>query len=538
MRPVNRPSARGFARIEEVIATLVRHGLDAPALDRSGTWRSRASFVWRRLTGRQRAHTPWPLAVRNALIELGPAFIKLGQILSVRSDLIPVELADALRTLQEDVPAVPFEDVRRQIELALGVPLEAAFLSFDPVPLAAGSIAQVHQAVMASGRRVAVKVKRPGIDAMVQRDLEVVTWLAARLERFLPAARRYHALEVAEELARYTHRELDFRQEADVARRLREHFAAWPLVRIPEIVLARTSMLVMEYIQTFPVTDLVALARLGIDREQVVKVAVNAVLSQIYDLGVFHGDPHPGNMRVSTTGELVFLDFGISGELSERIKHCMLSSAIHAAHGEIEASLVYLLELARPEHGADPAAFRHRVAERFERWRGASAQEYGFGQLVYDQITLGAQHGLRFPPDAVLFTKALVTLEGVALEVAPELYLSREAIPFFDELARRKYSWVALTERIAWAVPRWVELLEHAPVAGLRRVDRWLRTEGELREAKRSSNAAPALFGGLALVAGAVLLVGATPTAWHGMSALGGLMMLSGLLVGGRSIND
>lgn len=531
----NKLTARGVSRIEEVIATFVRHGLDLQALEHVG-WRFRVQWIARRLSGKEPALTPWPIAIRDALIELGPAFVKIGQILSVRSDLIPIELAEALRTLQEDVPTIPFEEVRRAVEHELGVPLEAAFLSFNEQPLAAGSIAQVHAAVQANGRHVAVKVKRPGIDAQIASDMEVVRWLADRLERFSPSARRFHPGDAAKEIARYTTRELDFRIEADVATRVREFFEDWEDVCVPQVILARSGLLIMEYLDTFPITDLVALTQHKIDRERITRVAINAVLAQIYDLGIFHGDPHPGNLRVTSTGCLAFLDFGIAGELSERLKHCMLSSAIHAARGEIEESLVYMLELAAPQENADPVTFRRELTSRFNAWRNSSAQEYGFGQLVYDQITLGAQYGFVFPPDAVLFTKSLMTLDGVALEVAPDVFMSREAVPYFEKLARRKYSLDQLASRLAWALPRWVDLMEHAPSAGLRRLDRWLADEGQPPARNHRHGMAPAMFGGFVMMTGAVLMVGNVPPAWHGTSVWGLAFTLTGLVLGGQAL--
>jgi ubiquinone biosynthesis protein len=530
-------TARGLRRVEQVIKTFAKHGLDAPELARCGDWRCRAAIVWHRLHDWRGPRTPWPLAVRNAMIELGPGFIKLGQVMSVRSDKIPQEYAEALKGLQEDVPPVPFAEIRLMIESELGAPLELTFEEFDRTPLAAGSVAQVYLATLRSGRQVAVKVRRPGIEDLLNSDMEVVTWIAKQIEHVSLAARRLHLADAALELARYSRRELDFRIEGQITMRVRKFFESWAEVRIPEVILARPGLLVMEYFAAFPITDLASLERYGIDRDGIVRTAARAVLAQIYDLGVFHGDPHPGNVHVTPDGKLVFLDFGIAGELSAHLRHCMLESALHAARGEIDRSLAYLLEIVTPEPNADLAGFSRDITKRLQAWSGASSKEYGFGQLVYDQVSLGAAHGFRFPPDSVLFTKALLTLEGVVLQLSPDLSLSNEAIPFFESLARREYSWSRLGERLARALPDWIHVLETEPTARLRMQERWRNTSptsGD--EFTTMGGLAPTLFGGFALVTGGMLLGSPTPVSGHLAAVLGSMLVVTGLLAGLRGL--
>ncbi|MFP5501041.1 MAG: ABC1 kinase family protein, partial [Candidatus Sericytochromatia bacterium] len=306
------PGDARWQRIAQIGDALSRHGLGALysklRLAHCTSWRCRLHCTLERWFGRVSPDMPWPIAVRDSLVELGPAFIKAGQILSVRSDLIPAPLAASLKTLQSDVPPVPFEAVRPAIEAAMGQPIDKAFRRFDPRPLAAASIAQVHEAELPDGTRVAVKVKRPGIDAVVERDLENLVWLARRMERHLARTRPYHPVAAATELATYTRRELDFNNEGRVASRLAAHFASWPEVVIPAIHHHSRDLLVMDFVAGVPVDDLATLDAWGVDRRKLVATAVDCTIEQILGVGLFHADPHPGNMHVTPDGRLVILD--------------------------------------------------------------------------------------------------------------------------------------------------------------------------------------------------------------------------------------
>nr|AHZ45632.1 ABC-1 domain protein [uncultured bacterium] len=537
MRLLDRPSRQNLARLEQVAGTFARHGLTTLVahmrLAGDLPLRRRVRLKWLTLAGREPRADDWAFAVRDALVELGPAFIKAGQVLSVRADLVPVELADALRTLQDDVPPVNFLDIKRTVEAQLGQPLEARFRWFSSAPLAAASIAQVHAAELLDGTPVAVKVKRPGIDARVARDLDVIVWLAARLERTWPATRKYRPLAAAEEVRRYTLRELDFRGEARVMTRLGQSFADWPDVRIPRVYQATAGVLVMDHVACFPIDDLAALAAHEIEVPRLVQTAVDALLAQIYDFGLLHGDPHPGNLQVDTAGRLVFLDFGIYAELPPRLKRNMALSAMHLAEGDLHLATSYMLKVATLKHGADPRGFREAVRELYQTWRGSPAQGYGFGRLVYDQIMLAARYGVEFPADAIVFAKALLTLEGVAFRLAPDLDLSRQAEPFLRSL-RWKYiaprRWLAV---LAETLPLWLDVAEELPLAS----DRLLERQLSRREAEPSPRPAwgEAVFPGLIALAGAVLLAGAVPPTWNGISLLGLAILLAGLFRGARA---
>ncbi|MFN3432664.1 MAG: AarF/ABC1/UbiB kinase family protein, partial [Candidatus Sericytochromatia bacterium] len=235
----------------------------------------------------------------------------------------------------------------------------------------------VHVATLADGTQVAVKVKRPGIDAVFERDLDILLWLAAGLERHLPSMRPYRPLAAVRELGVYTRREQDFRAAGTVATRLGAHFAEWPDVVIPRIHHQSRALLVMDYVPGFPIDDAVALDLHGIDRRALLRTAVSCILEQILMLGLFHADPHPGNLHVTPDGRLVLLDFGIFGELDEETRRDAGLSLLMLAEGQFELAGRYLLRLAMLEPHADPRAYRRAPAPHYPARRGATGSEDG-----------------------------------------------------------------------------------------------------------------------------------------------------------------
>jgi len=457
-------------RVGEVVTALMMAGLDTPLarmrVTHCATWRCRAHCTWRRWTGKASTGRSWPVALRDTMIRLGPAFVKIGQILSVRTDLVPAAMAETLHSLQSDVPPVPYEWLRPVLEEELGEPVGGWLARLDERPLAAGSVAQVHVGWLADGRKVAVKVKRPGIDPIMRLDLAVLRWLAAQAERHWPASRPYRPVAAAEELERYTLRELDFRQEADVARRLGARHAAMPesRIRIPTIHRSTDSLIVMEFIEGFPADRRDAYAEHGLDPHEVLQVGIDAVITQIFDFGLFHADPHPGNLHISPDGQLVMLDFGIFGEVDARLARSCALVMWALTRGDTALASLHLVRLADIQPGADVPGFRRAVEARYRAWRKARVRDYGLGRLVFDELTLGARYGLEFPSDAILVGKALVTVEGVILWVDPDTDLAVELEPHLGRVARKLFDPKVLTDELVRSLPTWWDVIEHLPL--------------------------------------------------------------------------
>lgn len=524
---------RHMARLRQVIGTLMRHGFEQPlarmGIASEGSWAVRARLVWQRGFQAAGETREWTTALRDALIELGPAYVKIGQILSVRSDLIPAELAEALKALRSHVPPTPFTGVRALVEAELGGALSTVFSEFEEEPMAAGSIAQVYRARLNDGTPVAVKVKRPGIDAQVIEDLEVLVWLAELSERYLPEARRYRPVASAREVQLYTERELDFRIEGGVVQRLQACYADWPDVVLPRIHRLSRNMVVMDFVTCFAIDDVAALDRYGIDREKLLKTATEAILAQVFKFGLFHGDPHPGNLQVSPEGRLVFLDFGIYGELPDKLRFNSMQSMTYLVQGDIDLAIRYILKTVPNSDEADLVGFQRALSERYRAWLGANTAQYGFAQLFYEEIALGARHGLTFPTEAILMAKALLTLEGVVLALCPQFDLAREAGPFLNRLKWQAFSRKRLEHELARVLPLWLDHAEHLPLL----IENYLsRPEARPVAVSAPAQGASVYFPGVALVTGAGLMLGAVPPTWQGMSVVGLLTLLTGMALG------
>lgn len=531
MKRRRRPGRAHARRVLTILGVVWRHGLGHALVrahfadcDEAGCT---AGPWWARLMPRVPPEASWPEAVKDALIELGPAFVKVGQIASVRGDLVPASLGSALHALQSEVPPLPFAQVRPAVEVALGAPLEAAFLRFDPVPLAAASIAQVHVATLKDGTEVAVKVKRTGIDAVFERDLEILTLIADWLERHVKRTRPFRPVAAVEELVTYTRRELDFRLEGEVATRLGAHFAGWNDVVIPRIHHASRDLLLMDFVAGYPIDDGPALEACRIDRRALMRTAVNCTLEQILMLGLFHADPHPGNLHFTPDGQLVLLDFGIFGELDEGTRRDAGLSLLMLAEGQFELAGRYLLRLAMLEPTADTRAYRRALAQLYRAWRHATVGEYGFARLTYDIVQLGAKHGVIYPPEVILYVKAMTTLEGVSMRMVPAMNLAEEARPYLACMESRLQDRHRLFKAVERAWPVWLDMAERLPFSAAGWLDRqWEEPPGPgLRQREKR----PARWPIVVTFAGVALLVAQVGPSWQGLSALGVLVLAIGL---------
>lgn len=455
-------------RLRQIVNTLMLEGLSIPLarmrLSHCASLSCRLHCTWKRWTGNKSDVLPWPRAVKNALIRLGPAFVKIGQILSVRSDLIPPKLAQELHSLQSSVPPVPTEELFSNLTTELGHDPDTMFSKIFFTPLAAGSIAQVHRACYADGREVVLKIKRPQIDKMVKEDLDILIWMAHFLEKHVPESRAYHPVASALELQNYTLRELDFRQEARVARQVRHMFSDWQDVLIPEVYYASENLIVMEYIHGTPLDNLEQLKSWELNHHDLILYGMKVILAQIFDFGLFHADPHPGNLHVTPKGKLLLLDFGIFGRLNPEMqkKSILLMSAL--MNGDLELASLFLINLASLSEKSDVPAFRQSIETRYQEWRGSSVKEYGFARLVYEEFTLGSQYGVLFPANLILLSKAMLTIEGVVLSVEPDLDISQAAAPVFNELKQKYFSGTQLKHSILRSLPLWWSLLDSLPL--------------------------------------------------------------------------
>ena len=393
-----------------------------------------------------------PERARLVLMDLGPSFVKLGQIASTRPDLLPGEWIRELKKLQDEVTPLPFEEIRLAVETALGAPLGEVFERFDEAPLAAASIGQVHRARLLDGgvaKEVVVKVQRPGVRETVARDLELLHLFAALVERAIPESKLYSPVALVDQFERAITSELDFKQEAEHAARFAQNFADNPTARFPEVhKRASTSrVLTIEFFNGHKVYE--AVGARGFSGPGIAKLAVGILVKMIFEDGFFHADPHPGNLFIlGTPAEpaIGFIDLGMVGRLSPELRDKtidLMIAAIRQDHGGVADALY---AISTPTRKVDMRAYRAEVSILAEKYLGRPLKEIQLSAMIADLVQGATKYGLEIPPDFLLVGKALMTVEGVGKELDPDLDVYGEARPYFVSLLRRRYSPERLTQ--------------------------------------------------------------------------------------------
>jgi ubiquinone biosynthesis protein len=479
-------AARDLNRLREIYAVLVRHGFgeivsrlrharprparespEAPAGESvPPPPPSEGDFIPPEdLTRGEQELTQISLAERVRLVaqDLGPTFVKLGQLLSTRADVIPHELVVELKKLQDDVAPVSFADIRAQVEQSLGAPLAEIYESFDERPLAAASIGQVHRARLRTARGpidVVVKVQRPGVTQVVARDLDLLHGLASLVERTIPESRIYSPRRLVDQFDHAITSELDFRGEADNAVRFASNFKDDPVVVFPKVYKEASGkqVLTLELLDGRKVYDAL---EAGFEGAAIAHKAVGVVIKQIMQDGFFHADPHPGNiLLLGSPGDFRFgmIDLGMVGRLSPELRDKTLDLMVAAARRDMLGMADAMYAIGTPTRKIDVRAYRADVAMLAEKYLDRQLKEIELSALVRDIIGGATRHGLEVPPDFLLVGKALMTVEGVAKEIHPELDVFAEARPYFLDLLRQRYS----PERIGTEIWRGVEKLSAA----------------------------------------------------------------------------
>lgn len=435
---------RDLGRLHDLAVILVRHGfgdlvhrfgLEA-ALVRAGR-----VLPLERVTALAGVSTA--VRVRMALEEMGPSFVKLGQVLATRVDLFPPDYIEEFGKLQDQAPAVAWEAIRAQITEDLGAAPEDVFLAIDPRPLAAASIAQVHRARLRDGTEVVVKVRRPGIRPIVEADLRLLRRVAESIDTHFPDLRRFHPVGVVKQFRNSLTRELDLAAEARSAERVAASFAASGDARlvIPAMYWDYTGerMNVQDFIAGIPVADIPALDAAGVDRAQVARHGAEAILKMVLDDGFFHADPHPGNVFVLGDGRIALIDFGMVGRLS-RARRTQVLVLLHALvnHRAQTVTEVLMAWTGEPEIDADQLA--EDVDAFVDRYHGVPLGQLDLVGMLLEVTTLLRAHRLALPPDLALLIKVFVTLEGTGRKLDPDFDMARRAEPFLRRAMRARFS--------------------------------------------------------------------------------------------------
>jgi ubiquinone biosynthesis protein len=413
----------------------------------------------------RRQDEPRGQRLREALETLGPIYVKFGQVLSTRRDLVPLDIADELARLQDRVPPFSSELAVAEIERSLGRSIEQVFAAFDKVPVASASIAQVHLATLKDGREVAVKVLRPGVEAAVGHDLALLDTAAGQVERLWADGRRLRPREVVAEFARHLDEELDLMREAANASQLRRNFESSPLLLVPRVYwdLCSQRVMVMERMRGTPISQVKVLRDKGIDVPALARAGVEIFFTQVFRDGFFHADMHPGNILVADDGRYVALDFGIMGTLTETDKNYLAQNFLaffnrdyrRVAQAHLDAGWV------PPETRID--AFEGAIRAVCEPIFARALKDIYFGKLLLRLFQTSRRFNVQIQPQLVMLQKTLLNIEGLGRELDPELDLWATAKPYLERWMREQIGWRGLARTLRQEAPFWAATLPQLP---------------------------------------------------------------------------
>jgi ubiquinone biosynthesis protein len=440
---------RDLPRLHEITSVFIRHGLGdlvrragiAGVLERAGqmlSWGARSESA--RLEPATRA--------RLALEELGPTFVKLGQLMATRVDLFPPSWIAEFEKLLTDTPPVAFAELQPELERALGRTPFEVFRDLDPIPLASASIAQVHRARLQDGTPVVLKIRRPGIRAKVEADLRLLAQIAQLIESEIPEARRYQPTEIAAQFARSLERELDLAVEARHVERLAKNFEGDPYIVIPKVYGEWTSevMNVQEHVDAVPGTDVAAVRAAGLDPKLIAARGVEATLKMILIDGFFHADPHPGNVLFLPGNRIVMIDCGMVGRLSPVRRNQVVDLLSGLARLDEEAMLDVLLDWAGDAY-VDEARLAADVNELVYDYEGVPLKEIRIGALVREFAAIIRRHSIVLPPDLTLMFKALITMEGLGRQFDPDFHILDHLTPMLRRALTERYKPAGVVRR-------------------------------------------------------------------------------------------
>ena len=380
--------------------------------------------------------------MRLALEELGPTFIKLGQLLSTRPDIIPHPFVHEFEKLQDSVPCFSFDELKAQVERELDAPVGTFFSWIDPISLAAASIAQVHRARLTSGEEVVIKVRRPGVVELVESDINALMGLAHLAERHVAGSEIYDPVGVVREFARTIRREMDFTREGHTIEKFSENFRATKWLHFPRVHWKETTrgVLTLEYVDGIKVSDLDTLDKAGLDRRLIARRGADTFLEMVLIHGFFHGDPHPGNVMILADNVICLLDYGIVGRLDEGLKGFISDILFAIVNRDVDEVVSQLLFAGDISDNLDVRALKRDLATFIDSYYEIPLHEIELGRMLLEFIEIVTLYNIRIQPDLMLLIKALVIIEGMGRNLDPEFDMIEHLRPFMEQAWRQRFS--------------------------------------------------------------------------------------------------
>ncbi len=495
-----------------------RHGLRFRAIQVS-------ALFSRLLVKPSLARQPFPVQLRRRLELLGPTYIKLGQVLSLREDLLPRAVTEELKNLLSKLPAVPYERFLGLVSEGLGKPVEEIFSWIEPTPAGSASIAQSHRATTIDGEAVILKVVKPGIRETLKRDATLLGLFGRGLQILLP---RYQPRRVLREFTDYTLREVDLVREADNAETFAANFKDLPDVRFPRIHrrYSASTVLCMEFFDGIR-PDAEAAGKLSdADKDRIIDLGVASITRMLYSDGFFHADLHPGNLIILPGPQAGFIDLGMVGRLTGDVRRTLLYYYYCLVAGDPANAARFLTSVADIGPGGDPDGFRREVEEVSRRWQRASSYEdFSFAQLILESVSLGAEYRIYFPIETVLMTKALVTFEAVGNMLKPGFDVAEVSKGHITRIILQRFGPLRLARESLRGAPELIDAIVKAPTL-ISQALRLLDQSTKRRSENPFTGVRGTIFGGFCLVAGAILA--ATDSPWPLWASL----LIIGLIAG------
>lgn len=536
-------SIRHWRRYREIVGIFVRHGFGFAFNQLEPDWNSFRNFL--RLPSRKEPSTPsedLAMHFRLALEELGPTFIKFGQILSTRPDLLPPPYISELSKLQDNVPPTPWGLIREVLIREFGREPEQVFLIIDPQPMAAASLAQVHAAKLPDGQEVVVKVQRPGISAVIDTDLEILSSLAKRAQT-TQWGKVYDFISIAYDFAFTLRNELDYRREGRNADRFRENFVHESHLYIPHVYWEYSSqcVLVLERIHGIKIDDLPALDEAGYDRHWIALHSARVIIKEVLEDGFFHADAHPGNYIVMPGEVIGVMDFGMVGYLRDRDRLDLIRLYLVAVALDADGIVDELIRMGAAGAEVDRTGLARDIGRLLNKYYALPLKDIRAGEVVEEIMSIAFQHRLRLPSDLWLLGKTLSMMEGIGLKLDPEFDVFAVAQPFVQRLL-----WNMAIPNSGWVRAallggaNWVELFKRLPRLGNRMLDRIERDEPfrvQIDETDQiinrldrlSTHLSLSILLGALIIGLAFLVSNPSPSFWGQWMIIGGVVLIISL---------
>jgi ubiquinone biosynthesis protein len=444
--PLNRinRNIRSLKRYRQVIGTLIKYGFGHIIeqlnidyyleLGKRVVSLGTASRELERLTQAAR--------FRLVLEELGPTFIKLGQLLSTRSDIVSADILQELQKLQDNIPAVPTDQIMAQIHRELGYPVEELFATFEETPLATASIAQVHRGTLKSGEQIVCKVRRPEIEAVIETDTDIMMGMAYLIEKHLPGGEMYNPVGLVKEFRRSIQRELDFSREGRTTDRFSNNFAEDETIHIPKVFWEQTgqSVLTLEYVSGIKISRHDELEKAGLDLKIIARNGADNFLKQVFIHGLFHADPHPGNIHVLPDNVICIFDFGMVGRLDEDLKLHLTELLLCVLRRDVDRLIMQLLYSGELHDESNLRDLKRDLTEFIDDYYDILLQDLKVGKLLIDFVEILTVYQIKFPPNLLLLSRALFVMEGLGKQLDPDFNMVEQIKPFAEQIMKDRYS--------------------------------------------------------------------------------------------------